>query len=57
MKLGFAIPHMIELKATMQPWELGVVGADQTRLAKWAETLGFEMIAVPEHHIIPRKHV
>lgn len=57
MKLGFAIPHMLELKATMQSWELGVLGADQTRLAKWAEKLGFEMIAVPEHHIIPRKHV
>lgn len=57
MKLGFAMPHMLRLKATMQPWETQVTGADQTRLAKWAEKLGYEMIAVPEHHIIPRSHV
>lgn len=57
MKLGFAMPHMVRLKATMQPWEAEVTGADQTRLAKWAEKLGYEMIAVPEHHIIPRAHV
>nr|WP_314468071.1 TIGR03619 family F420-dependent LLM class oxidoreductase [uncultured Novosphingobium sp.] len=57
MKLAFAMPHMLELKATMQPWETAVTGADQTALAKWAEKLGFEMIAVPEHHAIPRDHV
>lgn len=57
MKLAFAMPHMLELKATMQPWELAVTGAEQTALAKWAEKLGFEMIAVPEHHVIPKHHV
>lgn len=57
MKLGFAMPHMLQLKATMQPWEMQVTGADQTKLAKWAEKLGYEMIAVPEHHVIPRQHV
>lgn len=57
MKLAFSMPHLLQLKATMQPWELQVTGADQTRLAKWAEQLGFAMISVPEHHIIPRNHV
>lgn len=57
MKLGFAMPHMVRLKAMLQPWEAAVTGADQTRLAKWAEKLGYAMIAVPEHHIIPRDHV
>lgn len=57
MKFAFAMPHILELKATMQPWELSVTGADQTRLAKHAEKLGYDMIAVPEHHIIPRAHV
>ncbi|MDE8653288.1 TIGR03619 family F420-dependent LLM class oxidoreductase [Novosphingobium album (ex Liu et al. 2023)] len=57
MKLGFAMPHMVRLKAMTQPWEAAVTGADQTRLAKWAEKLGYEMIAIPEHHIIPRSHV
>lgn len=57
MKLGFAMPHLLRLKATCQPWEAAVTGADQTRLAKWAEELGYAMISVPEHHIIPREHV
>lgn len=57
MKLAFVMPHMMRLKAITQPWEAAVTGADQTRLAKWAEKLGYAMIAVPEHHVIPRDHV
>ena len=57
MKLGFAMPHMLRLKAMMQPWETQVTGLEQTKLAKWAEKLGYEMISVPEHHIIPKHHV
>lgn len=51
------MPHMVRLKATMMPWEASVTGADQTKLAKWAEQLGYEMIAVPEHFVIPSEHV
>jgi probable F420-dependent oxidoreductase len=51
------MPHLVRLKATAQPWEAAVTGADQTRFAKWAEALGFAMISVPEHHIIPKSHV
>jgi probable F420-dependent oxidoreductase len=57
MKFVFALPHMLRLKATVQPWEASVTGADQTRMARQAETLGYDMIAVPEHHVIPREHV
>ena len=57
MKIGFSMPHMLELKATLQPWEAAVTGADQTRLAKWADKLGYAMIAVPEHHVVPADHV
>ena len=57
MKIGFAMPHMVRLKATLLSWESKVTGADQTKLAKWAEKLGYEMICVPEHHIIPGRHV
>ncbi|WP_018501820.1 TIGR03619 family F420-dependent LLM class oxidoreductase [Parafrankia discariae] len=57
MKLGFSLPHMLRLKATCQPWEAAVTGADQRRLAKWAEQLGYAMISVPEHHVIPKSHV
>lgn len=57
MKLGFAMPHLLRLKATGQPWEAAVTGADQTRFAQWADELGYSMISVPEHHIVPRSHV
>ncbi len=57
MKFAFAMPRLIELKATMQPWELSVTGADQTRLAKFADRIGYDMISVPEHFIIPNDHV
>ena len=57
LKLGFAMPHMVRLKAMTQPWEAAVTGADQTRLAKWAEQLGYEMISIPEHYVIPNEHV
>jgi probable F420-dependent oxidoreductase len=57
MKIGFSMPHMLRLKATCQPWEAAVTGADQTKLAKWAEKLGYAMLSVPEHHIVPAAHV
>lgn len=57
MKLVFNLPHMLRLKATMQPWEARVTGADQTRMVKHADTVGYDMVAVPEHFIIPSEHV
>lgn len=57
MKLVFSLPHMLRLKAMMQPWEAAVTGADQTRMAKRADELGYDMIAVPEHIVIPAEHV
>lgn len=57
MKLAFNIPNMVQLKAMLLSWEADVTGSEQTKLAKWAEKLGYEMLCVPEHHIIPREHV
>src|SRR6202000_484980 len=57
MRFMFPIPHLVRLKATVQPWESSVTGADQARLAKRAEELGYDMLGVPEHFIIPREHV
>jgi len=57
MKFAFGMPHLIRLKAMTQPWEASVTGADQTRLARRAEELGYDMIATPEHFIIPTEHV
>ncbi|OBF12925.1 TIGR03619 family F420-dependent LLM class oxidoreductase [Mycobacterium sp. ACS4331] len=57
MKFVFALPHMLRLPAMMQPWEGEVTGADQTRMARRADELGYDMIAVPEHFVIPSEHV
>lgn len=58
MELAFGMPHMVRLKAMGQkPWETAVTGREQTALAKWADKLGYAMIAVPEHFVIPKKHV
>jgi probable F420-dependent oxidoreductase len=57
MQLAFTMPHIHRIKALVMSWEERVTGADQTRLAKWADKLGFGMLYVPEHHIIPRKHL
>ncbi len=51
------MPHLLRLKASMQPWEADITGADQTLLARKAEELGYDMIAVPEHFIIPNEHL
>lgn len=51
------MPHMLRLKAMTQPWESSVTGADQSRLVKFAEELGYEMVAVPEHYVVPQEHV
>ncbi|MEZ0340581.1 TIGR03619 family F420-dependent LLM class oxidoreductase [Mycobacterium sp. pV006] len=57
MQLVFALPHMLRLPAMSQPWEASVTGADQTRMAKCADQWGYDMIAVPEHFVIPVEHV
>lgn len=46
MQLGFPLPHIMRLKATMQPWEASVTGADQTRMVKRADALGYDMVSV-----------
>lgn len=53
MKLTFPLPHLMEIHAVLQPWELHVSGPDQLRLARKAEELGYDMIAIPEHIAVP----
>lgn len=57
MKFVFPLPHMLRLKAISQPWEAGVTGAEQTRMVKRAEAMGYDMIAIPEHFVIPNENV
>jgi len=57
VQLVFPLPHMLRLKALTQPWEAEVTGADQTRMARCADEWGYDMIAIPEHFIIPNEHL
>ncbi|MBO0680097.1 TIGR03619 family F420-dependent LLM class oxidoreductase [Mycolicibacterium sp. S2-37] len=57
MQLVFPLPHMLRLPAMSQPWEASVTGTDQTRMAKCADAWGYDMIAVPEHFVIPTDHL
>lgn len=57
MQFAFGLPHTVRLKATSQPWEAAVTGADQTAMVKRADELGFDMVSVPEHIVVPTAHV
>ncbi len=57
MKFALPLPHTMRLKALTQPWEYSVTGADQVVMAKRAEELGYDMIAIPEHFVVPNAHL
>jgi probable F420-dependent oxidoreductase len=57
MKLGFALPHTIELPALTAAWELDVTGPQQSAMSKRAEELGYDMISIPEHFVVPHSHL
>lgn len=57
MKFAFALPHMIRIPAMIQPWEIQVTGPDQLAIARRAEAMGYDMIAVSEHFLVPLSHV
>ncbi|APA76181.1 TIGR03619 family F420-dependent LLM class oxidoreductase [Mycobacterium avium] len=53
MKFAFPVPHLMRLKAIAQPWEAAVTGPEQRRMMQCADRWGYDMIAVPEHLVIP----
>ena len=57
MKFSFAMPNTVRVKALTQAFELDVTGADQAVMAKRAEELGYDMIPIPEHFVVPNAHV
>ncbi len=57
MKFSFAMPNTVRVKALTQPFELDVTGADQVVMARRAEELGYDMIPIPEHFVVPNAHV
>ena len=57
MKLAFPLPHMIELPAIMARWELAVTGPQQAAMVRRADELGYDMVCVPEHFVVPHSHL
>jgi probable F420-dependent oxidoreductase len=57
MKFSIAMPNTVRVKALTQPFEVDVTGTDQAVIAKRADELGYDMIAIPEHFVVPNAHV
>jgi probable F420-dependent oxidoreductase len=57
MKFSFAMPNTVRVKALTQAFEVDVTGADQVVMAKRAEELGYDIIPIPEHFVVPKAHV
>lgn len=50
------LPGCYKTPNAMQPWELGLVGADVVRIASAIDQLGFEGVLIPEHLLVSAKH-
>lgn len=57
MKFSFTLPNTVRVKALTQPFEVDVTGADQVMIARRAEELGYDMVPIPEHFVVPNSHV
>jgi probable F420-dependent oxidoreductase len=57
MKFGFAMPNTARVKALTQSFEPNVTGTDQVAMARRAEELGYDVIPIPEHFVVPNTHV
>ena len=57
MKFGLAMPNTARVMAMSQPFEENVTGADQIVVARRAEELGYDVIPIPEHFVVPNSHV
>jgi hypothetical protein len=57
MKLAFALPHTLELPAMTAGWEFAVTGPQQAAMVRGADELGYDMVSVPEHFVVPHSHL
>jgi alkanesulfonate monooxygenase SsuD/methylene tetrahydromethanopterin reductase-like flavin-dependent oxidoreductase (luciferase family) len=57
MKFSFTLPNTARVKALAQPFEVDVTGADQVTVAKRADELGYDIVPIPEHFVVPNTHV
>ncbi|OBK76509.1 TIGR03619 family F420-dependent LLM class oxidoreductase [Mycobacterium sp. 1164985.4] len=57
MRFALTMPNTARVKALSQPFEVGVTGEDQAMVARRAEELGYDMIPIPEHFVVPTSHV
>ena len=55
MKFGLGLPALIQYPPVMSPWEKDATGDVILRIAKRADELGFEWLAVPEHIVMPQE--
>jgi probable F420-dependent oxidoreductase len=57
MELAFTMPHIMEVEALVMPWERSVTGLQMRDFARWADKLGYAMISVAEHFVMPNQHL
>jgi probable F420-dependent oxidoreductase len=57
MKFVCPLPNLSRVKAVAQPWEASVKGVEIGAIAKRAEALGYDMLRMPEHLVVPREHI
>ncbi len=57
MRYLFPVPNTSRVRAVSHAWEQGVGGPEQRRAARRADELGFDYIQVPEHLVVPARHV
>ena len=53
MKFGMGLPVLMLYPAVMSRWEPEAPANAATRVAQKADELGFDLVTVPEHIIMP----
>ncbi len=57
MRFFVLLPNCMQVSAISQPWERSLNGRAIARVATTAERLGYSMVVLPEHFLIPTSHV
>jgi probable F420-dependent oxidoreductase len=51
------LPNCMQVPAISQPWEKSLTASEISCVAKTAERLGYSMVVLPEHFLIPTSHL
>jgi probable F420-dependent oxidoreductase len=57
MRFTVNLPNCMHVAALTQPWEHDLSGRNIAAVAQRAEELGYSMVCLPEHFLIPKHHV